>query len=456
MRSLFIILCSFFCFQATKAIDVDKRTSVALGYIQNGYIQYGFEELKKLAATNDLAAQFYVGVCYEHGIGVEKDSAEAFRMYRKAAERGLPDAMYHISSFYRDGVAVTQDIVREKEWLQRYNKKGGQFVLTDLISIYNEGVKHQKNYALNPHGNNGAPANQISQNTVSNTQKRQTNVQPQPIVVTQPQQVNKSVAKEKKSDVDMNIPMGKLTRIHTFALIIANENYMEVANVPNALNDGKVFAEYCKKTLGLPESNVRFVGDATLNKMKRQLSWLGQVMEAFKDEANIIFYYAGHGIPDESNHSSYLLPVDGYGSDVTTGYSLDDIYALLGKKNAKSVFVLLDACFSGANRDGSMLASARGVAIKAKPSSPKGKMVILSASQGDETAYPYQEKGHGMFTYYLLKKLKDTKGDVTVGELTDYVTNEVMKQSVVINGKMQTPQVIPSEGAGDWKKWNFK
>ena len=56
MRSLFIIFCSFFCFQTTKAIDVDKRTSVALGYIQNGYIQYGFEELKKLAATNDLAA----------------------------------------------------------------------------------------------------------------------------------------------------------------------------------------------------------------------------------------------------------------------------------------------------------------------------------------------------------------------------------------------------------------
>ena len=194
MRSLFIILCSFFCFQTTKAIDVDKRTSVALGYIQRGYIQYGFEELKKIAATNDLAAQFYVGVCYEHGIGVEKDSAEAFRMYRKAAERGLPDAMYHISSFYRDGVAVTQDIVREKEWLQRYNKKGGQFVLTDLISIYNEGVKYQKNYALNPHGDDGTLANQLSQNTVSNTQKRQTNVQPQPIVVTQPQQVNKSVA----------------------------------------------------------------------------------------------------------------------------------------------------------------------------------------------------------------------------------------------------------------------
>jgi hypothetical protein len=103
-----------------------------------------------------------------------------------------------------------------------------------------------------------------------------------------------------------------------------------------------------------------------------------------------------------------------------------------------------------------MLASARGVAIKSKQGAPHGKMVILSAAQGDETAYPYKEKNHGMFTYYLLKKLKDTKGDVTFGELADYVTSEVMKQSVVANGKMQTPQAIPSDKAEDWKKWNFK
>ena len=455
MRRLLSILFLFVGIHAM-AMDIDKRTLTALEHVKNGYVLYGFEELKKAAATNDLAAQFYVAVCYEKGIGVEKSETDAFRMYRKAAERGLPDAMYYLASFYRDGVAVTQDTTREKEWLQRYSQKGGQMLLPDFISYYNEGVKHAGNYALNPNGGGSAPSTQLAQNSLgSNVQTPQPIVaQPQPIKVETPKP--QPVAREKKADVDMHIPAGKHSRLNTFALIIANENYMEVANVPNALNDGKVFAEYCTKTLGIPESNVRFVGDATLNRMKRQLSWISQVMEAYKDEANVIFYYAGHGIPDESNHSSYLLPVDGYGSDVSTGYSLDEIYALLGKKKAKSVVVLLDACFSGANRDGSMLASARGVAIKAKPSSPKGKMVILSASQGDETAYPYQEKGHGMFTYYLLKKLKDTKGDITFGELTDYVTNEVMKQSVVTNGKMQTPQVIPSESARDWKKWNFK
>jgi len=465
MRKLLTILFLFVGINAI-AVNIDKRTLSALGYLQQGYILYAFDELQKSASTNDLAAQFYVGVCYDKGIGVEKDPNEAFRMYRKAAERGLPDAMFYIAAFYRDGIAVAKDTSREKEWLQRFSKKGGQLLLPDFISYYNEGIKYAANYALNPNDkigitddnmlaqNNSVKSNNKNTKGKSKQKSQSTIIQQKPIVVETPKTL--PVVKEKKADVDQNIPVGKISRTHTFALIIANENYMEVSNVPNALNDGQIFKEYCKKTLGIPESNIRYIPDATLNRMKRQLSWITQVMEAYKGDANIIFYYAGHGIPDESNQSSYLLPVDGYGSDVTTGYSLDEIYKMLGEKKAKSVVVLLDACFSGANRDGAMLASARGVAIKAKQGAPKGKMVILSAAQGDETAYPYKEKNHGMFTYYLLKKLRDTKGDVTFGELADYVTSEVMKQSVVTNGKMQTPQAIPSDKAEDWKKWKFK
>ena len=83
-------------------------------------------------------------------------------------------------------------------------------------------------------------------------------------------------------------------------------------------------------------------------------------------------------------------------------------------------------------------------------------MVVISAAQGDETAYPYEEKGHGMFTYYLLKKLQETKGDVTLGDLADYVTSEVKKRSVVVNGKMQTPIATASNNAADWRNWKLR
>ncbi len=258
------------------------------------------------------------------------------------------------------------------------------------------------------------------------------------------------------SDVDKNIPQTNLKNDKTFAVIIANENYQTVSEVPFALNDGEVFSKYCYQTLGIPQSNVKLVKDATLNNLKREINWLSNVIQAYKGDVKIIFYYAGHGIPDESNRTSYLLPVDGNGNDVTTGYKLDDLYKKLGELSSESITVLLDACFSGTKRDGGMLASARGVAIKVKSGQPIGNMIVMSASQGDETAYPYKEKQHGMFTYFLLKKLQETKGEVNWSDLSSYITTNVSQKSIVINGKSQTPILTPSAAVGsEWKEWTL-
>lgn len=260
-----------------------------------------------------------------------------------------------------------------------------------------------------------------------------------------------------KSDVDINIPVSSIEQDKTFAVIIANENYQRESPVEFARNDGAVFKEYCSKTLGIPDKNIHFVPDATLNNIRGEINWLIQVADAYDGEANIIFYYAGHGIPDESSRSAYLLPIDGYGSDVTTGYKIDDLYVKLGGLSAKMVTVFMDACFSGAQRNGTMLASARGVAIKATQGAPLGNMVVFSAAQGDETAYPLTEQGHGMFTYYMLKKLQETKGDVTLGELEDYIVTNVRRQSIVANGKSQTPTVTTSfDWAGKWKEHKLR
>ena len=258
------------------------------------------------------------------------------------------------------------------------------------------------------------------------------------------------------SEVDRNIPVAKSKNQNTFVLIIANEHYQQVASVPFALNDGNIFREYCIKTLGIGEKHIKYLADATGNQIKAGVNWLNNVVETF-DEPQIIVYYAGHGIPDEASKSAYLLPVDGSGTDVTTGYKLDDLYATLGSMPASRIAVFMDACFSGSKREQGMLASARGVALKAKSGVPQGNMVVFSAAQGDETAYPNREQQHGLFTYYLLKKLQDTEGNVTLKDLGDYVTKQVSQQSLLLNDKRQTPSVIPSTSLGsEWQTWKLK
>ena len=253
------------------------------------------------------------------------------------------------------------------------------------------------------------------------------------------------------SDVDTDIPQASSENDRTFVVILANENYNTESRVEYAHNDGEVFSRYCNKTLGIPESNIRVVFDATLNNIRAQVDWLSKVGEAYGGDARLMFYYAGHGIPDESSKEAYILPVDGYGSNVATGYKLSELYAQLSAIPSSSTLVFLDACFSGANRDDQMLASVRGIAVRVKKEVPQGNLVIFSAAQGDETALPYNEQGHGMFTYFLLKKLQETGGNVSLGDLSDYVTDQVRKMSVVTKSKPQTPTVSAGVSISDWR-----
>lgn len=245
------------------------------------------------------------------------------------------------------------------------------------------------------------------------------------------------------SEVDKTIPNGKKTDANTYAFIIANENY-PMAKVPYALNDGWTFEQYCKKTLGIKDENVHLFEDATGGNIALCVEQMRQTARAAGGKATIIFYYAGHAFPDEDSKSGYLLPVDGDSKNIATGYSLKKLYKELNDINAKQIVCFIDACFSGATREDNMLIAGRGVAIKVNDEVPQGNMVVMTSATGAETAHSFEEMHHGLFTYYLLEKLQQSKGDVTLGELSEYVTKMVKRKSVLINQKKQSPTVIPS------------
>lgn len=64
------------------------------------------------------------------------------------------------------------------------------------------------------------------------------------------------------SEVDKDIPQANKENENTFAFVVANENYPD-APVPYALNDGRMFANYCEKALGIPKKNINQYEDAT-------------------------------------------------------------------------------------------------------------------------------------------------------------------------------------------------
>ena len=150
------------------------------------------------------------------------------------------------------------------------------------------------------------------------------------------------------------------------------------------------------------------------------------------------------------------MPVDVSGNDLKYAIKLSDLYAKLSEHPTKKVTVFLDACFSGGARNDALVA-ARGVKVRPKKEAIKGNVVVFSASSGEQSSLPYKDKQHGIFTYHLLKKLQETKGDASLKDISDYLSKEVSLRSIIVNNKEQNPQVnYSTEVQEKWGGWKLK
>lgn len=386
---------------------------------------------RKLADKNDLCSMFWLGQEYLSGNRVDKDLEEAIKWFTLVSES---KGDYHDRWGSQKGRArrrlaqIYEELYRKYKndkylrlalkWCAR--NRGELFSDRVLERLYDDGVYNAKDYK--------------DFKSWSSFIVKTFNFD---------------------SDVDYNIPAVKQTNTNTWVLVIANEHYEFESPVLYAENDGRVFAKYCSSALGIPQANISYVTDCSLNKMKHEIDLLEQKIAA-NPNSKAIIYYAGHGIPNNDLSTAYLLPVDGYATNTSTGLDIATFYKQLARFKSE-VLVLLDACFSGTKRDGDMLVAARGVAIKPREQQLSGKIVVISACQGDETASQHSDQQHGLFTYFLLKKLQDSKGACTLGELESYVKSNVSKKSIEINGKIQTPTIRTSPGVENcWRNMKLK
>ena len=264
------------------------------------------------------------------------------------------------------------------------------------------------------------------------------------------------------SEVDKDIPVNPIQNTNKIALIIGNEDYSSrqngmgsEINVAFATNDARIIKEYFIKTLGISENNVYFLTNATAGEMKKKINLVAEIIKKMDGLAQFYFYYAGHGFPEEVTKTPYLIPVDVTASNLTDGINLYDMYRKFSEANPKKATIFLDACFSGGGRDAGLLA-ARAVKIKPKQETILGNLIVLSATSEEQSALPYKEKQHGMFTYYLLKNLQDSKGNIDYKTLFNSVAKNVSIESLKVNEKAQDPQILFGIGVANyWENWNF-
>lgn len=314
--------------------------------------------------------------------------------------------------------------------------------------------------------------------------------------------------------VDYNIPRTSQRNPDTYVLIIANERYQHplIPDVPYAANDGDVARQYFVHALGVPERQVKVLNDASLATIQQEgIHWLAELAQAVagkgetpQPRANLIVYYAGHGLTDLGG-VTYLLP---------NGINADNIKSLSGKKSrcgkrskesevsskegidssrfdivlskkevgrladqclsvdalcnafkaypVKNLTVVLDASFDGHGRDGKpILRADRKIDPKKKKrkANLRADAVVLYAADDTKTAYAFDAYQHGFLTYFLLKEVK-SQGDnifrLTYQDIYESVEAKLNKESALQNRWQEISGLAGGKYKESWMKLKIK
>jgi hypothetical protein len=260
-------------------------------------------------------------------------------------------------------------------------------------------------------------------------------------------------------DVDTNVPLGQKAGKYDIAVVIGNKTYGEnIPAVAYADRDALVMKEYVLRTMGFDEANVIYAENATLSKLNEifgtENAPKGRLYKYVKPNVSRVFiYYGGHGVPDIETGEAFFVPSDGNPEYIrASGYRLQTFYDNLSKLPAKKVTVVLDACFSG-NTDAGMLFKGMSPAmlnVKKEYRGPAGAVLMTSAG-ADQVSVWYPEKRHSLFTYYFLKGLQgdgdaNKDGKITVGEISEYLKENVPYMAQRLKGREQQPVVMGNAG----------
>ena len=238
---------------------------------------------------------------------------------------------------------------------------------------------------------------------------------------------------------------------NALALIVGVANYERTPDPAiYADKDAQYFHDYAAIKLGVPDNNIFTMinQDADRIEIKKAVkNWLLRM--SVKNETDVYVFFAGHGLASSDGSNMFLLPYDG-DPELLEDSAIDrkQLFADIQAISPRSVTVFLDSCYSGGTRDGgTLVASLRPIAIRAKEQNVPDGFTILSAAKGDQTSQSLEEAKHGLFSYFLMKGLEgdaDANNDnqITAGELHSFVTEKVERQS----GFKQTPDLQGDAG----------
>lgn len=204
----------------------------------------------------------------------------------------------------------------------------------------------------------------------------------------------------------------------------------------NARNDAEEFAEVLREQYQFDDVYTLLDEEATRRNIIQKLEWLTE--NTTKDD-NVLIFYAGHGQFNKALNKGYWVPVDASSNSVADYISNSDVKTFLGGIPSKHTLLISDACFAGDIFRGG---KTEGVPFDPNNMEKYYKEVYRKQSRlaltsgGVEEVSDEGKEDHSVFTYYLIKALREN-------DKKYFDTNQLFNEFriSVANNSDQTPML---------------
>ena len=428
-----------------------------------------FRTFLRGARAGNREAMFNLGALYDRGAGVPQDVSRAAHWWRKSAHLGDTTAQTALGDLYERGQGVPRDYGKAAYWYAKAAKNGSPLARESLrvgpwsgaLSLPPSSRAALPHPALSPGappsgGTSGAVGQKAVPVSASGSPaggspaageretRQELSLLRQEVESLVKARTQKPVSRF-QTTVDRPVYRERL-RPDFYAVVVGVESYPGgVPKAPFADRDARAVMRHFE-ALGVPPDHLRLLTDAlaTRGGIDASLRWLRHNASS---RATVFFYYSGHGIPGGKGEP-YLAPSGVMAGDLEdTAYPLSRLYRGLSSVGAARTLVFLDACFAGAGAR-SFSGPLRPVFVES-PAHPERGLVVLSGVSGSQESGVFDAKGHGLFTYYLLKGLNGAalaSNHVTLGSLFGY-TREHVSSRAHLDDREQTPRLTSESPA---------
>lgn len=138
-----ILLCLFFLFSTPIYAATYEEGKQA--YLSQDY-KLALQILTPLAIEGDSQAQITLGLMYDYGHGVEKNSSESIKWYLMAAKQGVPLVQHDIGVKYFQGQGVEQNYDEAAKWWEMSANAGIADSQFNLGLMHYRGIGIPENY----------------------------------------------------------------------------------------------------------------------------------------------------------------------------------------------------------------------------------------------------------------------------------------------------------------------